>query len=263
MSEWMDVPVAEVAVGDEVKVDGIGENVATGGALESYASAWWLVRELPGEHVTLLADITAGFRRSSIVAVRRRKPEPQPKPGDWRHGAPQIPNVAHTPDGCYSVPAVPQGSEPPIDPLQTLDAQLWAKEFMRIWSKRWAEVDEALMIAWFANAIMRGFDESSAISRPEIESLKAERDALKAELDHLKHGIPLTYNPNTMCRDGHVMVLYVSEFEPCPMCALKARVEELEGAIVDATQRANYSAWIVLDDMANAIRARKEASNGK
>lgn len=67
-------------------------------------------------------------------------------------------------------------SEPPIDPLQTLDAQLWAKEFMRIWSGRWAEVDEGLMIAWFANAIMRGFDEASNRTRA-----AAERDALKAQ----------------------------------------------------------------------------------
>lgn len=48
---------------------------------------------------------------------------------------------------------------PAPDPLKGIDAQKWAKEFMRIWSGRWSEVDEGLMIGWFANAIMRGFDE--------------------------------------------------------------------------------------------------------
>ena len=48
---------------------------------------------------------------------------------------------------------------PEPDPLVGIDAQKWAQEFMRIWSGRWSEVDEGLMIGWFANAIMRGFDE--------------------------------------------------------------------------------------------------------
>ena len=47
------------------------------------------------------------------------------------------------------------------DPLSGIDAREWAREFLRIWSGRWSEVDEGLMISWFSNAIMRGFDEGA------------------------------------------------------------------------------------------------------
>ncbi len=67
--------------------------------------------------------------------------------------------------------------KPATNPLTGMDAQEWAKEFMRIWAGRWAEVDEALMISWFANAIMRGFDEgrrrTDADKDTEIARLRA------------------------------------------------------------------------------------------
>lgn len=43
--------------------------------------------------------------------------------------------------------------------LDTMDAKLWAQEFMRLFGERRQEIDEGLMLAWFANAIMRGYDE--------------------------------------------------------------------------------------------------------
>lgn len=62
-------------------------------------------------------------------------------------------------DCLRSSPPEETDPAPEPDPLKGIDAQKWAKEFMRIWSGRWSEVDEGLMIGWFANAIMRGFDE--------------------------------------------------------------------------------------------------------
>jgi hypothetical protein len=49
---------------------------------------------------------------------------------------------------------------------QSMDAQVWAKEFMRIYTEQIAKgnnlwIDEALMIGWFANAIMAGYDEAN------------------------------------------------------------------------------------------------------
>ena len=53
----------------------------------------------------------------------------------------------------------------------TIDAKVWAKEFMRLYDNNklrpinvpdW--VDEALMIGWFANAIMVGYDKGKAQS---------------------------------------------------------------------------------------------------
>ena len=89
MSEWIDVPVAEVAVGDSVKIKGYGrrhDSAFTFGGHESYP-----VVSVAGDDVTVdwMQGIPAPERyvsivRSSIVAARRRKPEPQPKPGDWR-----------------------------------------------------------------------------------------------------------------------------------------------------------------------------------
>lgn len=40
----------------------------------------------------------------------------------------------------------------------TADAQIWAKTFMEIWGSRLNEIDEGLMLGWFANAIEAGRD---------------------------------------------------------------------------------------------------------
>jgi hypothetical protein len=47
----------------------------------------------------------------------------------------------------------------------SMDAKVWAKEFMRLYNKNIQQqnvlwVDESLMIAWFANSIMAGYDEA-------------------------------------------------------------------------------------------------------
>ena len=197
MSEWIDVPVAEVAVGDSVKIKGYGrrhDSAFTFGGHESYP-----VVSVAGDDVTVdwMQGIPAPERyvsivRSSIVAARRRKPEPAPKPGDWR---------------CRKE----DGSMTPC---------IWLGD-------------------------------------------KAERDALRDRLTTAEKCVSAAKSViDGMEREiggAHVDIIQ----KVAENAALKARVEELEGAIVDATQRANYSAWIVLDDMANAIRARKEASNGK
>jgi len=48
--------------------------------------------------------------------------------------------------------------ERPDWPLPSFDARDWAEAFC----KRNPGVDEGLMIAWFANALMRGYDEAQA-----------------------------------------------------------------------------------------------------
>ena len=50
-----------------------------------------------------------------------------------------------------------------IDPMdliknQDADAQKWAKAFMQDYNNAEVEIDEALMIAWFSNAIMAMHD---------------------------------------------------------------------------------------------------------
>ena len=39
-----------------------------------------------------------------------------------------------------------------------IDGQIWAKEFIKLWGKKKKEIDESLMISWFSNAIMAGYD---------------------------------------------------------------------------------------------------------
>lgn len=83
--------------------------------------------------------------------------------------------------------------EPSAEPMSKsvrMDAREWAREFLRIWGGRWAEVDEGLMIGWFANAIMRGYDEATWKNQLTISDLRsklAERDkelaAIKAQAE--------------------------------------------------------------------------------
>lgn len=59
-------------------------------------------------------------------------------------------------------------------PLPSFDARDWAEAFCRLNS----QMDEGTMVAWFANALMRGFDERAdrAEAAAEIERLRAALD---------------------------------------------------------------------------------------
>lgn len=67
-------------------------------------------------------------------------------------------------------------------PLPSFDAQDWAKSFCKIataLSYRDAEgnpIDEGWMVTWFANALMRGYDERVA-----VEVLRRKADELQKE----------------------------------------------------------------------------------
>jgi len=67
------------------------------------------------------------------------------------------------------------------DPLTTMDAKLWAEEFMRIFGSKMDKIDEGLMIAWFANAIMKGYDVGCERQAETIRKLEEQRDYAQAE----------------------------------------------------------------------------------
>ena len=84
--------------------------------------------------------------------------------------------------GLCALCSKPIHPEPKFNP-QSMDAKVWAKEFIRLYkNSRLAPInipdwlDEELMLGWFANAIMAGFDEanrrnSKSESKKEIEEL--------------------------------------------------------------------------------------------
>lgn len=59
--------------------------------------------------------------------------------------------------------------------LSTMDAKVWADEFMetkaRLGEK---EFDHAMMLGWFANAIMAGFDEATRRQQATIADLQGQ-----------------------------------------------------------------------------------------
>jgi hypothetical protein len=63
----------------------------------------------------------------------------------------------------------------PGELLSTMDAKVWADEFMetkaRLGEK---EFDHAMMLAWFANAIMAGFDEATRRQQATIADLQGQ-----------------------------------------------------------------------------------------
>jgi hypothetical protein len=87
MTERIDVHVDQVAVGDEVRVDGFGKVKGGREAMNFAGAEWWGVIAVDERYAYIQSPFTVVFeiRRSSIVAMRRRKPAPSPKPGDWRH----------------------------------------------------------------------------------------------------------------------------------------------------------------------------------
>lgn len=67
-------------------------------------------------------------------------------------------------------------------PLPSFHAVDWAHAFIETFGNRRAEIDEAVMTGWFANALMRGFDEHTSRHRKELEQLQHDLSAMREEL---------------------------------------------------------------------------------
>lgn len=55
-------------------------------------------------------------------------------------------------------------------PLPSFDARDWAEAFCKIAKAHGHDLDEGWITTWFANALMRGFDEYAARSRAVLHS---------------------------------------------------------------------------------------------
>lgn len=71
----------------------------------------------------------------------------------------------------------------------TMDAHVWAKEFVKIHGG-----DEGLMIGWFANAIMT----TSDIKDREMEKIKQDKEDLYQYLDNIDTVSDIAKNNNAM-----------------------------------------------------------------
>ena len=101
-----------------------------------------------------------------------------------------------------------------IDPLQTIDAKLWADEFMATKQRLGdAEFDHAMMLGWFANAIMRGYDEGKRLGAADAQATIA---ALQAD-------------NRTYINERHENMKQIEQ--------LQARVPELEQAVKETHGR--------------------------
>ena len=93
----------------------------------------------------------------------------------------------------------PARVEGTLDPLlgsdglpwpQTFDGQTWAKEFIRhVHERPEIATDEGTMIAWFANAIMVGYD------RARQEPNNAHADGSAASADTVRRDVGTGVNP--------------------------------------------------------------------
>lgn len=65
------------------------------------------------------------------------------------------------PDGmlAYALAIKNPSRDDPTWPLPSFDARDWAEAFCRIAKTQGHDIDEGWMVTWFANALMRGFDE--------------------------------------------------------------------------------------------------------
>jgi hypothetical protein len=73
----------------------------------------------------------------------------------------------------------------PHYPLGEFDGSKWAEEFMRLFGHRKDDIDEGLMLGWFCNAIMTGFDEHARRHPSQAElvaALRAVTDLLEQRL---------------------------------------------------------------------------------
>ena len=80
--------------------------------------------------------------------------------------APQVPE----PDGmlAYAMAIQNPSRDDPTWPLPSFDARDWAEAFCATAKKQGHDIDEDWMVTWFANALMRGYDEARMRQAKEV-----------------------------------------------------------------------------------------------
>ena len=68
----------------------------------------------------------------------------------------------------------------------SIDAKVWAVEFMNLFGEKRDAIDEGLMIGWFANAIMNGFDEATRRERKKLDRAKTALEPFSKVFEVLK-----------------------------------------------------------------------------
>ena len=117
-----------------------------------------------------------------------------------------------------------------IDPLTTMDAKLWADEFMatkaRLGDK---EFDHAMMLSWFANAIMVGYDEGQRRKAADAQATIAALQARVRELEEWQQIVAGT-------QDRQDLIYRLSDHltqRTAERDTARRRVDELEAREVD------------------------------
>jgi hypothetical protein len=94
--------------------------------------------------------------------------------------------VESEPDGmlAYALAIANPTRDDPNWPLPSFDAKDWAEAFCQIISDGRA-IDEDFMVTWFANALMRGYDEAAQRRSKDLDEARSEALRLRATLGEL------------------------------------------------------------------------------
>lgn len=154
---------------------------------------------------------------------------------------------------------------------ETLDASVWAAEFCKNWPTAFSQVPgregveteeafEAIMIGWFANAIMAGVDSGSAPVVPKVKPLVWEDSfgVLRAETpfgDYMVSGkiltLPLPMRPDQVHNNAEASKVaaqadhearILSQIDMAPVTVQEA--EKLREALREIERNTGSAAWL-------------------
>lgn len=165
-----------------------------------------------------------------------------------------------------SIPALQSGMGDDVErpqnwPIQSFDAHDWAQEFQRIaLTLGYSKMDEGWLITWFANAIMRGYDEHlhrSTLPRA-AESESGYAASLRQQAAWIREALDAQSNP--LQRIG------MEDIDTDELDASAAHIEKLEARAVLTPEQAEWKPTHRHVKSGNLYRVHargNECTNGK
>jgi hypothetical protein len=113
-------------------------------------------------------------------------------------------------------------------PIQSFDALDWAQSFMARFGERPDEVDEALMVSWFAAALMRGFDEHAwrTTAAPAAAQAEPAMDKLGGAIKMVVNMLTRDATPVRVEAAGALIAAFGDVAHAAPAAAQAVRVPE-------------------------------------